>query len=267
MGKVRFEPEAHKYFAGERELISVSAFTKKFEQKKDWKAIATKVAKKEGKTTKEIMDLWDMKRNKGTEAGTIVHSIKEHETLGSGVYHYNNEDLAIRECPLENNIKQSLNINEIESGHVYPELMIYDLELGICGQSDEVVIQNNTINILDFKTDKSIEYKAYSSQWVEAEKLMPPLQHLDACNYNIYSIKMSLYMYLLWKANKGRFKPGKIILKWVPIERDEQGIPVLYDEKGNVVESGGVPKILKEEWIELPYRKKEVMAMLETLKK
>lgn len=258
MGRVKFKSDTHQYFSGDLELISVSAFVKRFEEKKDWNKIAAKVAKKQGKTTKEILDLWEMKRNKGTEAGTIVHTIKENETLGSGKYKYEQDELDIRECSHDGNYKVSLNIDEIENGYTYPELMIYDLEHMVCGQSDEVVIHNNSINILDFKTDKEISFKAYSSDWVQPEKLKKPVHHLDACNGNIYSLKMSLYMYMLWKANKGRFKPGKLILKWCPIERDEEGIPVLHN---------GVPKILKEEWIELPYRKKEVMAMLETLKK
>lgn len=258
MDKVRFVEDVHKYFTGESELISVSAFVHRFEQTKDWKKIAAKVAKKQGKTTQEILDLWDMKRNKGTEAGTIVHKIKETETLQNGTVQFDNTELGIRESDFEGGEKVSFNIDEIENGFIYPELMIYDLEHMICGQSDEVVIANNTINILDYKTDKSIDFKAYSSDWVEPEKLKRPVHHLDACNGNIYSLKMSLYMYLLWKANKGRFKPGKIILKWVPIERDEEGVPVLHD---------GVPRILFEKHIELPYRKKEVMAMLETIRK
>ncbi len=103
-------------------------------------------------------------------------------------------------------------------------------------------------------TDKSIDFKAYATEWTEPEYLLPPVNHLQNCNGNIYALKMSLYMYMVWKQCKGRYKPGKIILRWCPIERDEDGIPILYD---------GVPKILKEEDIELPYLKKEVIKMLQ----
>lgn len=259
MSQVKFIEESHRYFTDdERELIGVSSFAKKFEVKKNWREITEKYARKHKMTVRQVEELWEMKRVKGTEAGTIVHKIKEQETLGSGTYRYEGVDFGIQECPYENNLKRSLDITQIENGRVYPELMIYDLELGICGQSDEVVIHNNTINILDFKTDKAIARRSRSADWGEPEYFTEPIAHLENCAYNMYALKMSLYMYLLWKANKGRFKPGKLVLKWCPIERDEEGIPVLYD---------GVPKILREEWIELPYRKKEVVAMLETLKK
>jgi hypothetical protein len=124
-------------------------------------------------------------------------------------------------------------------------------------KSDEVRIENGVINVYDTKTDKEIVWHAYSSDWVKPEKLLEPLGHLDACNGNIYSIKMSLYMFLIWKANRGRFKPGKLILNWCPIVRDEDGIPILKD---------GQPQIIKEVAVEVPYRKREVMAMLATRK-
>jgi hypothetical protein len=266
--KVRFVEDVHKYFHGEQELISVSGFTHLFEPEKDWKKIAAKVAKKQGKTQKEVLDLWELKRNKGSQAGTMVHKIKESEALSGGRFLFENSELGIVESEYEpTGDKLSLNIDEIENDTTYPELMIYDLDFRVCGQSDLVVIHNGSINILDYKTDKSIEFKAFSSEWVEPEKLKRPLHHLDACNGNIYSIKMSLYMYLLWKANKGRFKPGKILLMWTPIERDEEGIPVLYDASGAKVAENGTPRILFQKDIELPYRKKEVMTMLETRRK
>lgn len=108
-------------------------------------------------------------------------------------------------------------------------------------------------------TDAEIAFKAWSSEWVKPRKLLEPLQHLDDCSANIYSIKMSLYMYMLWKANNGRFKPGDIIIEHVHLKRDpnNDNIPVLEN---------GQPVVLKIEQITLPYRKKEVMAMLATIK-
>ena len=66
-------------------------------------------------------------------------------------------------------------------------------------------------------------------------------------------------MYMLWKANKGRFKPGEIVIEHVHLKRDpdDYNVPILED---------GKPVILKREEIRLPYRKKEVLAMLKTIK-
>ena len=72
----------------------------------------------------------------------------------------------------------------------------------ICGQSDKVIVVDKKIHIWDYKTDAEITHKAFSNDWVKPRKLLAPLHHLDECSANIYSIKMSLYMYMLWKANK-----------------------------------------------------------------
>lgn len=107
-------------------------------------------------------------------------------------------------------------------------------------------------------TDAKIEFKAFSSKWVKPRKLLSPIAHLDDSRGNIYSIKMSLYMYMLWKANNGRFKPGKLILEHIHLKRDEEGIPILEND---------LPVIIGRETLILPYRKKEVVDMLKTLEK
>lgn len=67
-------------------------------------------------------------------------------------------------------------------------------------------------------------------------------------------------MYMLWKANKGLLKPGELILEHVQLERDpfNDNLPILDDDDRPIVK--------KIEPIKIPYRKKEVMDMLETLK-
>ena len=60
-------------------------------------------------------------------------------------------------------------------------------------------------------------------------------------------------MHMLWKANKGRFKIGDIVIIHKHLKRDDDGIPILENS---------LPVVLKEERIQLPYRKKEVIEML-----
>jgi hypothetical protein len=260
--KVKFLEESHQYFAEDgRELISVSQFTERFKQKVDWKAIAKKVAAKETKngnpaTTQDILDKWERKRDMSAAVGTLFHSIKEEELIASTPSYYGVQ-CGVESCPVYVGEKSSIPINELSKDTVYPELMIYDFDYMICGQSDKVIVANDTINIWDFKTDSEIKRKAFSSKWVQPQKLLGPLSHLDDCNFNVYSIKMSLYMYLLWRANKGKLKPGQLIIEHVHLKRDDDGIPVLDRE--------GRPIVEKIENIEVPYRKKEVIAMLETL--
>ncbi len=263
MSKVKFIEDTHQYLTEDgNELISVSAFTEKFKPKVDWKAVAKKVAAKKSKqgeptTTEDILNKWEQKRDLSARIGTIFHSIKEEELLQLANPIFYNIPCSTKVCSYSGTDKWSIPINKLENNTVYPELMIYDFEHMICGQSDKVIVANNKIHIWDYKTDAEIKFKAFSSQWVKPQKLLGPLAHLDDCNANIYSIKMSLYMYLLWKANRGTLRTGDIIIEHVHLERDEDGIPILKDAK---------PIVKKVEQINLPYRKKEVMDMLETLK-
>lgn len=264
---IKFIESSHRYIGeNKREFISVSKLFDKFKEKQDWDAIAAKCALKETKagnptTKKEILAKWANKRDKASAVGTLYHTIREQELINESDPVFYNVVCDKQECYFDGEVKWSIPINDIKNNTVYPELMIYDEEFGICGQSDKVIITNNKINIWDYKTDAEITFKAFSNQWVKPRKLLPPLQKLDDANGNHYTVKMSLYMYMLWKANKGRFKPGDIIIEHVTLKRDpdNDNIPML-DNKGIPITIG------KPKQIKLPYLKKEVEAILKTLK-
>src|SRR6185369_2504195 len=98
-------------------------------------------------------------------------------------------------------------------------------------------------------TDKEISFKGFSNEWVKPEKFKKPIDHLEVCNGNEYALKMSLYMYMLWKANKGRFQPGEIVIEHINLKRDpnNDNFPVLENN---------LPVVLSVEEIRLPYLKK-----------
>lgn len=263
--RVKFIEEGHRYLTEENsELISVSTFTDRFKKKVDWETIAKKVARKQTNngepiTHEEVLSKWERKRNISAQVGTIYHSIREEELLSQENPEFYGVPCGTKQCEFSEGLKYSIPINKLENNHVYPELMIYDFDYMICGQADKVIVTNKRINIWDYKSDKEIKYKAFSSKWVQPAKLLPPLSHLDDCNANIYSIKMSLYMYLLWKANRGTLKVGDLILEHIHLERDP------YDDDLPILKNGK-PIVKKIEQIKLPYRKKEVEDMLGTLK-
>lgn len=265
MPKVKFIEETHQYLDEEdRELISVSAFTDRFKPKVDWKAVAKKVAAKktregEPTTTEAILAKWERKRDLSAKIGTQYHSIREEELLSQGNPEFYGVSCGTKVCEFSDGHKFSIPINQLDNNTVYPELMIYDFDYMICGQADKVIVTDKKINIWDYKTDQEIKHKAFSSKWVEPAKMLPPVSHLDDCNANHYSLKMSLYMYLLWKSNKGKLKTGDIVIEHIHLKRDpnNDNLPVLKD---------GKPVVLKIEKIKLPYRKKEIEDMLKTVK-
>lgn len=255
--QISFYEDGHKYIYQDKELISVSKLVKMFEASKNWDLIAKKYAKKNGGEAKDWQNKWREKAEISTRIGTMYHSQREEELLADEHPEFFGVKCGKLECEKINGVKYSMNIENLPSNTIFPELIVYDLDYGVCGQIDQAITTLTHVHIKDFKTDKEISYKAFSSQWVKPEKLLPPLQHLDNCNANIYSIKMSMYMYMLCKKNK-HLKPGKILLEHISLKRDEEGIPVL-DENNK-------PIVLKIEEIELPYRKMEVIDILKHYK-
>jgi hypothetical protein len=256
--RIYFKEDTHQYFneSGE-EYKSVSHIAKLLDKKdaKFWENVKKKKAKKLGISVDELTKEWDRKKKLGTEAGTILHLDRELELISS---EFNYLDVIHKKaiCPIEGDYKFSLPIEGLQNNTVYPELMIYDHEAKICGQSDKVIVTNNTIHIEDYKTDKSIDRRAYSSEFVEPEKLKAPVAHLDNCNFNVYSLKMSIYMYMLWKKNK-HLRVGKLILEHLEINRDKEGVPILEN---------GKPVLLNTTRIEVPYLRKEVRDIFEYYK-
>lgn len=78
---LRFESVAHKYYVTEEgevvELPSVSKVIKKFEIEKDWDAIASRYAKKNGMAFEDVKRMWKENNIRSTNNGTSVHLFLE----------------------------------------------------------------------------------------------------------------------------------------------------------------------------------------------
>lgn len=258
--RIYFKEKTHQYFNEEHEeYISVSKLFKKLEPFVDWDKKARKYAKDQTEAGNPLsfMDVkrkWERKRDLAAQAGTIYHGIREDELLQISNPEFYNVPCGTKSCPVSEGIKWSLPETKLENNKVYPELIIYDHDAKICGQSDKVIVTNNTINVWDYKTDEEIKFEGWSSEWKKADKYLPPINHLEVCNGNMYSVKMSIYMYMLWKQNK-HLKIGDLIIEHIKLKRDSEGIPVLENGKPVVI---GKPK-----QINLVYRRSEIKNIFE----
>ena len=73
------------------------------------------------------------------------------------------------------------------------ELSLFHCGLRAAGQADLIARDTETgrIVILDWKRSKEIKYKN------PYQRLRPPLDHLSDCNYNLYSLQLNVYRYIL----------------------------------------------------------------------
>jgi hypothetical protein len=131
----------------------------------------------------------------------------------------------------------------------------------ICGQSDLVEIVNGRVNIIDYKTNKKIDTASYTDWEGKSEKMLPPIDSLDDCNFNHYALQLSIYMYIILKHNP-KLKPGKIFIHHIVFEvekENEWGYPITKKDVD------GEPIVKEVNQILVPYLADEVIAIFHYL--
>jgi len=149
---------------------------------------------------------------------------------------------------------------KLEDG-IYPEHLVYLKSAGICGQADIVEIVNGYININDYKTNKEIKEKGFTNWEGITNKMYKPVNHLDDCNLNHYSLQLSIYAYIIKKHNP-KLKIGKLTIQHVKFKQvgeDSNGYPI--NEHVN-----GEPVLEEVKMYNIPYLKDEVASLIMWLK-
>ncbi|NIP30428.1 MAG: hypothetical protein GTN59_07660, partial [Candidatus Dadabacteria bacterium] len=198
--------------------------------------------------------------NRATTLGSWYHNQREQDVLNCNTITRDGIELPIISPLYDNKIKLAPDQTLIQG--IYPEHFVYLKSASICGQADRVEIVGDRIDVYDYKTNKEIKTEGYEF-WDGTKKMMlGPVRHLEACEFNYYALQLSVYMYIMLKHNYN-LHPGVLEIHHIEFEidgKDENGFPVL------AVDTEGNPIIQKVNQIELPYLKKEVIAMLTWLK-
>lgn len=247
--QIYYKDIPHQYYGVKTglEYESVSRVFNGMKAYTDWEGILIGSAKKQGVSPEYLQAEWDRKKDMGTRAGTKVHADREKWILESFVVELGGSHY----IPVPYSVDSELDdvkyqTQDIGPGHVYPELILslQKDHMRVAGTSDEVYIDyDNFVHIVDTKTDKSIEYEGF-----RGKTLSNGLEHRQDCNYDAYSLKCSLYMYMLLRSHP-ELKPGSITLRYTPILRDDEGCAVIHDD-GDVT-------VLGVEYITVDYSKNE----------
>lgn len=170
---------------------------------------------------KELRDSWEEKGNISKTRGTAFHKMMEEMdiTVGVGYNEFNNKTYnlvsKVKETEFDNEAYAE-DLTHIPDGY-YNEFLVFDHEHKIAGQMDRLFIETidgvRFADIGDWKTDKSIskaflKYKGY---------FMYPFHKLPNNNYNEYSVKISLYAYMLEKFG---FTIRKMGITHVKLDKD-----------------------------------------------
>ncbi len=263
-----FKEEGHTYESVDNdniEWLSVTSFIGMFKPKFDAKGQAKKSAKNKrskwyGMSVEQILQAWDNETERAINLGNFYHNQRESDMLDFKTIERNGTEVPIIK-PLINDEGIKLAPEQKLSDGVYPEHLVYLKSVGLCGQADVVEIVDGYININDYKTNKEIKEKGYTNWEGITSKMFKPVNHLDDCNLNHYSLQLSIYAYIIKKHNPS-LKIGKLTIqhvKFKQIGEDANGYPI--NEHYN-----GEPILDEIKMYEVPYLKDEVNSLIMWLK-
>ena len=167
------------------EFESVTTFIARFFEKFDALAVATKLVKNSPKymdmTVQEVLEKW-----KGSAIhGTVVHEEIENYILNQVKP---SEPKAIHGI---NWLGRYVKNKKFE---LMTEKMVYSKELGLAGSIDMLVkIDDDKYIVMDWKTNEKLTFKSFNKK----RGIHEITKDIDDCKFNLYSLQLSLYRYIL----------------------------------------------------------------------
>lgn len=174
---------------------------------------------------------WDYKRDTAAFKGSRFHKQEEDASRALGarmnpwtaelVPHVNSV-MDLSEC---DNYALTERLEDLKDGF-YTELLIFDHELGICGQADLVWIDTiggkRVVYISDFKTNEKKPPKT------DLKRMVDPFGYLYDSKHEHYRVQISLYAYMMERAG---FHVEHIAYEWIKNYNPEsaQLIELKYD--------------------------------------
>jgi len=240
----------------------VSSLKKSFDAKKTAQKVSKNTKSKwYGIEPKIIEEIWANEAKRAVNLGTWYHNQREADLCSLSSIEREGTIVPIfAPLPLKDGIKYAPS-QKLEPG-VYPEHMVYLKSAGICGQSDLVEVVNGRVNIIDYKTNKEIKMESFKDWEGISEKMLHPISNLDDCNFNHYSLQLSIYMYMILKHNP-KLLPGTIYIHHIVFEtegKDKWGYPIAK------LDLNGEPIVKDVNLIPVPYLYDEVIAVINHIK-
>lgn len=175
------------------------------------------------KAQQDILDEWDKKNREACERGTKIHADLENSFYAGG------KNITLKKFGIGGKFECKKNYSDLDLEYgVYPEYLIYresdDGVLKLAGQIDCIVKSGNDIILIDHKTNAKIDLKSgYNTQTKSTAKMKYPLNNLDDCNFQHYTMQLSTYAWMLQKIN-----PDFIIKDLILNHYDHEGNNTLY---------------------------------------
>lgn len=229
-GSVYLEPIEHVYIHKEtnEKYTSVTKVLHSFVEEFEGDIVADRISKQSddnprknpnyiGLTKEQILDLWQELNDEANRYGTELHEGLEKYLLSQFVFE--------GETELEKAAIKAYKALNIDHGNItYPERIMFSEEHKLAGTSDIIVDVDDTyFDVLDFKTNKEFNFfNKYKKQ------LKKPLEHLQDCQFHIYSLQLSIYAYMYQLEFPHKKCRQMVLLFWDKETKEFTKIPTLY---------------------------------------
>ena len=225
--RIKFFDEGHIYNVdGETDYTSVTTFIHHYFKTFDAQKVLSKMTKSRqksdspyfGKTDQEILDAWKESGTSSAASGTMMHLQIE--------LYYNQETPNTETIPREWEFFQAFD-KQFNKKPYRTEWYIFDEDAKLAGSVDMIYEDGNGTDliIVDWKRTKELKM---SNRW---EKGLPPISHLDDCNYKQYCLQLNTYKYILEK-NYGKNIKGMFLVVLHPNNENfiQVEVPVMQEE-------------------------------------
>jgi len=208
------------------QYTSVTTMLGKYKEKFDEDFHAQRVADRKGITKEEVIAEWREINRLANEYGTNLHAILERFLLAPHRIYSPRDEYEKTVINAFKKVCSDEKLTLINSDRLKPEyIMSYEFNdrVGIAGTSDIIEdIDYDKFNVWDFKTNKKFEYEnAYG------EYLHFPVNHLTHCQYNDYTLQLSIYG-VMYERETGRKFNRAGLFYWDKYSQTFKLIPVVY---------------------------------------
>lgn len=224
---IKYYDEPHTYYIDGQEMLSATRLIGKFKQPFDGDYWANKKSKDRGITKEEILKEWKYKGDYACEKGNLLHDYAENY-FNNKIFPYpkekiinilGNNDVQIAFDKIKNLFDKFYEESYSKLIPIKSELIVGDEERGVCGMVDQIFWNNkvNELQVWDWKTNKEIKR---NNKW---QQFKEPISHLDVCEFNTYSLQLSLYKFLI--EENTNLKLGDSYIVWFN-ENNEKYEPI-----------------------------------------
>lgn len=173
-----------------------------------------------GMSKAQILEYWQYLNDTANEYGTRVHDIVERYLKANKWYFAAND--------FEQKVIDGYNNLNIDEGiKLQPERIMFSEEHKLAGMSDLVIdINQDFFDIGDWKTNRVFNY--YNEFGFQT--LIKPFDHLQACQWSIYTIQLSVYA-RMYEMETGKKCRHIWIGYWDKEVESFNKIPIMYLKK------------------------------------